>query len=225
MYQPYRKRQNNWKKAVYVMVPVIIIAIGFIAYQNYNVIESVKPQQIAKKITDQASTMSSSSQNYLNQMAQESSSAINTITNTGNQPSVQSAPTNPQAIASEIHNLINQQREQNGLAPLGYDDRLAAIAEAHSQDMASNSYFGHNTPSGVGLAQRYSEGGVTCYGWSGENIAQVPIENEDSIPSKTVNAWMNSPEHRDNILKSAYQNEGIGIAISQPYAIITEDFC
>src|SRR5690348_11052596 len=47
----------------------------------------------------------------------------------------------PNTIAQQIHNLINQQRANSGLYALAWDDNLAQIALAHSNDMMKNNYF------------------------------------------------------------------------------------
>jgi uncharacterized protein YkwD len=61
-----------------------------------------------------------------------------------------------------------------------------------------------------------AEGVVASYNWS----------SADQIAERTVTGWMNSPGHRQNILTSRYQLEGIGVAFSADNKIyITENFC
>jgi len=154
----------------------------------------------------------------------------------------------------KIHDLINQQRDQNGLKPLMFDTRLNLIARSHSDDMASRGYFEHDTPEGLSFSDRYHKAGYSCekqYGATsnsymisegGENIFQnnlydskrwtngyltfVDWNDMDKIASSTVDGWMNSSGHRHNILTPYYDGEGIGVAISTDDKVyITEDFC
>lgn len=152
-------------------------------------------------------------------------------------------------LEKEIHNGINQQRISNGLSSLSYDASLASIARKHSADMARNYYFSHYNLQGLDPTGRGSRDGYSCYKNYGsyyttgiaENIMQNNLydsvtyyngiprydwNSQDEIAQSTVSGWMNSPGHRQNILTSTYDREGIGVAIaSDDKVYITEDFC
>lgn len=125
-------------------------------------------------------------------------------------------------LENSIHQEINNQREQSGLKPLTYDIQVSKIARLHSQDMIDNNYFDHTSPNGVTLQNRFSQ--YPCFP-NGENIAEVTLDNQDSLSEAIVGLWMNSSEHRTNILESIYQSEGIGVYISDNNVMVTEDFC
>ena len=151
-------------------------------------------------------------------------------------------------LEAEIHNLINNERQSYGLAPLEYDTMLAQIARAHSVDMASRNYFSHTNPEGQGPTERAKAADYNCYKNFGtyftdgiaENIFKnslyssvsyyngVPVydwNSQSKIACSTVAGWMNSSGHRENILRSIYDKEGIGVALSSDYAVyITQDF-
>ncbi len=153
-------------------------------------------------------------------------------------------------LEERIHELVNLERARAGLAPLSWDENLSAIALGHSQDMALHEYFGHNGTAGDTPTDRALRSGYNCtkyyadyytYG-IGENLFKNnlydSIEYYDSVPVRydwnsqekiaevTVAGWMNSTEHRDNILQPNYDREGIGIVIAKNDAVyITEDFC
>ncbi|MEN9625998.1 MAG: hypothetical protein RL557_326 [archaeon] len=109
--------------------------------------------------------------------------------------------------------------------------------------MAQNNYFSHENLNGQDPTVRASIKGYECskdygsYYTEGivENIAITPIGNvmgcgsvysNDEIARCTVSGWMESPGHRENILTSTYDIQGIGIAISKDNRIyVTEDFC
>ncbi|NQW22983.1 MAG: CAP domain-containing protein [SAR202 cluster bacterium] len=131
------------------------------------------------------------------------------------------------------------------LGPLAYDQRLADIAQNHSQDMASNDYFAHNNLSGQTPTDRGDTVGYTCrkdYGsyytvGIAENIVQTWLFSSytttsrnymtlDQIAAQAVELWMDSPGHRENILGSEYDREGIGIAVSEQEKVYaTQNFC
>jgi len=142
----------------------------------------------------------------------------------------------------KIHDLVNKQRQNYGLSNLQYDSNLGEIARRHSEDMAVRNYLNHYNPEGQGPTERaiqagypvHKELGGGYYSDSiGENIALTPIGNVEGygdvysmsdIADCTVVDWMNSPGHRQNILTSTYDKEGIGVATSGDKVYITEDF-
>ena len=84
------------------------------------------------------------------------------------------------------------------------DDRLQLTAEGHSQDMAINDYFSHNTPDGTTPWDRIRAQGY-FYSMAGENIAAGYAS-----PESVVQAWMNSDGHRANILNCGFKDIGVG---------------
>jgi uncharacterized protein YkwD len=129
--------------------------------------------------------------------------------------------------------LVNQERARNGEQPLQTNSDLQQAAEGHSQDMIAEDYFEHVTPAGVGPAERVQQTGYipANTAWSiGENIAWAT--SYLATPEAIVTAWINSPEHLENILESKYRDSGIGVlaqvpaslSSGQPGAIYTQDF-
>ena len=141
-------------------------------------------------------------------------------------PIANSAPTDfISQIEQFVHQEINSERAQNGLQALLWDGQLAAVARAHSLDMATHNYFAHDDQSGCSSACRISD---TGYEWQtvGENIY---IESGYEYSAKeaadaTVSAWMQSSGHRANILNGSFTNEGIGVAQIGNAVYVTEDF-
>ena len=152
-------------------------------------------------------------------------------------------------LEEQIHSLINAERQNYGLSPLQYDAELAVIARAHSQDMTINNFFSHNNLEGQDPTDRAKAAGYNCYkdlggGWFSDGIAEniyqnslydgityydgVPVydwNSQSEIAFSTVIGWMNSYGHRQNILSSSYDKEGIGVAISSDDEVyITQDF-
>ncbi|MFA4877488.1 MAG: CAP domain-containing protein [Methanoregula sp.] len=68
----------------------------------------------------------------------------------------------PASLESRIHDLINVQRQQNGLMPLSYDSFLAGIARGHSWDMVTRQFFDHINPDGKNAKARGDAAGYPC---------------------------------------------------------------
>lgn len=100
--------------------------------------------------------------------------------------------------------LINEQRAKNGLDPLTISEELSVKARVKSTDMLQNNYFSHNSPTYGSPFALMKALGIT-YRSAAENIA-MGYKTAEAV----VNAWMNSPSHRANILSSNYTSMGIG---------------
>ncbi|GMF37063.1 unnamed protein product [Phytophthora fragariaefolia] len=90
--------------------------------------------------------------------------------------------------------LVNEQRAANGLSSLCMNSKLLASALRHSEDMAAKDYMAHNGSDGSTMEERITEAGFI---WTavGENVAA----GQETV-SDVMTAWMNSPEHKANIL-------------------------
>ncbi|MBI2611204.1 hypothetical protein HYW54_00470 [Candidatus Gottesmanbacteria bacterium] len=101
--------------------------------------------------------------------------------------------------------LTNQKRQEAGLTSLSVSPTLSAAAAGKAQDMFSQGYWAHIAPDGK-TPWDFITGSGYSYSHAGENLAK---DFNDS--STVVNAWMASPTHRDNILKSEYQEIGFAV--------------
>lgn len=102
----------------------------------------------------------------------------------------------------EVLRLTNEIRSQYGLNELLPDAALAEVGRAHCMDMAARNYFSHSSPEGLSPSDRIHNAGIwpMC---AGENIAAGQIDPQD-----VVTAWMDSPEHRENILEPSFTHMG-----------------
>jgi uncharacterized protein YkwD len=100
--------------------------------------------------------------------------------------------------------LTNKERKERGLKELVWDPTIVPVARAHSEDMFRRSYFSHISPDGKSPFDRMSSGGVQ-YMLAGENLAYAPTVE---IAHKGL---MNSPGHRENILREEFGRIGIGV--------------
>jgi len=106
----------------------------------------------------------------------------------------------------EVIDLVNQERWANGqLPPLKQNSLLANAAETHSRNMAERDFFAHcDLDTGYGPGERITAAGYTFNTWA-ENIAAGY-----GGPAQVMNAWMNSPGHRSNILSGNVRELGTG---------------
>lgn len=105
-----------------------------------------------------------------------------------------------------VINATNQQRQKNGLPPLKENKELDQSAKTKAADMLKNQYFAHESPLGVGVSDLAKNAGYD-YIIIGENLAMGNFSNDSDL----LDAWMNSPGHRDNILNSKYQEIGVSV--------------
>jgi uncharacterized protein YkwD/uncharacterized protein YukE len=104
-------------------------------------------------------------------------------------------------------NITNQMRRQNGnLSALTENTLLDQDAQKKLQDMFARQYFEHVSPSGLGPADQAKAIGYQ-YAIIGENLALGNFKNDASL----LDAWMNSPGHRANILNAKYQDIGVAV--------------
>ncbi len=101
----------------------------------------------------------------------------------------------------------NTARTTEGEQPLELDGRLMEAARLKAEDMFTNQYWAHESPSGTTPWYWFSDVKYN-YSQAGENLAKN-FSSADTV----VSAWLKSPEHRANVLKAAYQN--VGFAVKQ----------
>jgi len=141
-----------------------------------------------------------------------------------------SFPSGTGQLELQMWELINRDRadqsyssETRGRAPaVQWDDRLAAVARMHSEEMARNGYFSHEGADGSSPAHRVSMAGIKWLS-TGENIANC------AGVSEAESLFMNEPKfqqnHRWNILNANYTHVGVGIARARDGSLyITQEF-
>jgi uncharacterized protein YkwD len=117
--------------------------------------------------------------------------------------------------------LVNQDRAANGSATLAWSGSLARVAQYRAQDMLNRNYFSHYDPATGQLAfvQLLHLWGIP-YSTAGENIAWSTNPSMAGINTM----FMNSPEHRANILNGGYHRMGVGVAGNGAKTMVVEVF-
>jgi uncharacterized protein YkwD len=107
------------------------------------------------------------------------------------------------SLEEKLFVLLNVARAEAHAAPVRSDDDLAAVARGHSRDMAEHGFFGHVSPTTGTPDDRVRRGHLTGLAAWGENVVLA------NGPQEAHNALMDSPGHRDNMLRPEYTHVGI----------------
>lgn len=145
-------------------------------------------------------------------------------------PNVPAAPNDKiNAISQLIQRGINHERALNNLPTLTFDGKLVEIAQARSNDMIRRAYFSHDDPQQGSVAfQDLIRNRQYQYLYAGENIAEIKNQGTlvpsaltvysrygaSEIADQFVVGWINSREHRDNILNPHFTKTGIALGVS-----------
>ncbi|MBE4909918.1 LysM peptidoglycan-binding domain-containing protein [Bacillus luteolus] len=110
----------------------------------------------------------------------------------------------PSTFENQVATLVNQERAKHGLKPLQHRADVKNVAQKKAEDLINSNYFSHTSPNYGSPFQMLKTFGIN-YQAAGENIAKG-----QKTPQEVMNAWMNSPGHRANILKPEYDTIGVG---------------
>jgi uncharacterized protein YkwD len=129
-----------------------------------------------------------------------------------------------------ILELVNENRRKEKratLKDLSWDETLQSTARNHSDDMLVHRFFDHVNPDGLAPADRIALAYRQLVGLTGENIwtasGYTSVEAR-KIAQQIVSSWMESPKHRENILRPEYTNLGVGVSIKGGELRATQNF-
>jgi uncharacterized protein YkwD len=124
---------------------------------------------------------------------------------------------NLELVRAAVLCLHNRERARHGLPRLRENPLLRRAAERHTDDMVSERFFDHTSPSGSTMVERIRRTGYTkrARSWAlGENIAWG--SGSLATAAQIHRSWMKSPGHRANILQRSFREIGIGIESGLP---------
>ena len=114
--------------------------------------------------------------------------------------------TTPQSgTAAQVLSLVNAERTKAGLKPLTASPTAQKAAQVRAGEIVRS--FAHTRPNGSSFSSALTEAGVSYRG-AGENIAYG-----QPTAQAVMQAWMNSPGHRANILNAKYTHLGVGYTV------------
>lgn len=120
------------------------------------------------------------------------------------EPSGSTGTSDKASFASQVVELVNQERAKAGLKPLTVHAKLTTMALDKAKDMNNNNYFSHTSPTYGSPFDMMKSYGIS-FGYAGENIAKG-----QRSPQEVMEAWMNSQGHRENILSPNFTMIGVG---------------
>lgn len=100
----------------------------------------------------------------------------------------------------------NIKRIEDNIPPLTESLKLNEVARLRLEDMFTNQYFDHVSPSGVGVSEVSTSAGYDFIA-VGENLALGGFGADEDV----VQAWMDSPGHRSNMLARRYLEVGVAV--------------
>lgn len=143
---------------------------------------------VAAVVHEKASLLGKTASRVVRQATPGTDTAISTITD------------------AQVLAYTNIERSKAGLPLLAGDATLVGIAQKKARDMIDRDYFAHESPDGKTIGDLAKAVGYD-YLSVGENLALGDFADAE----KLVDAWMNSPGHRANILSSVYTQIGIAV--------------
>jgi uncharacterized protein YkwD len=114
---------------------------------------------------------------------------------------------NPGMSIDGVLKYTNIQRQANGLKPLILNTKLSNSALAKVEDMFALQYFEHISPTGKSASDL-----VRAEGYDFQSVGENLALGDFGTDKKLVEAWMNSPLHRKNILNPKFTEIGLAVA-------------
>ncbi|MFF5846191.1 CAP domain-containing protein [Streptomyces massasporeus] len=140
-----------------------------------------------------------------------------TATKAPKKPSASAALSGESSAAAQVLSLVNEERAKVGCSPVAANSALQSLAQNYSEDMAARGFFDHTDPDGSTPWDRAEQAGISNLG--GENIARGQAD-----AAAVMDAWMNSPGHRANILNCDFKTLGVGVELGSGGPWWTQNF-
>jgi len=110
---------------------------------------------------------------------------------------------------AQLFSRVNEVRADHSLIALRGSSELAAVARGHAEDMVRRGYFAHESPEGKNALDRAKAAGLSGFALLAENIGASSVGG-DRIEA-IVDAWMQSHDHRENVLNPAFNTAGVAV--------------
>jgi uncharacterized protein YkwD len=121
---------------------------------------------------------------------------------------------NRSKVSRAIRCLITQERTSRGLRALRPQAGLRIAARRYATTLVRRGEFDHVIPGVPDLTGRLRAAGYRTFVTAGENLAWA--EGEIATARTVVQGWLDSPPHKENMLRAAYREVGIGVALGTP---------
>lgn len=105
----------------------------------------------------------------------------------------------------QLFRSVNTERAKNNAPPLRLSSRLSLAAELKAENMLQQNYWAHFAPDGTTPWDFINQTNYR-YEFAGENLAKNFLFSQN-----VVDAWMDSPSHRENLLRTDFTEVGYAI--------------
>ncbi len=146
---------------------------------------------------------------------------------------------NETELNSLTYDNLNEERRERGLDELEKREDIEEISEYKTKRMINENYISHEAPDGEEVKDRFDRFNVNCH-MVGENLAQtyynknvnvdydgtIKYTSMEELSTGITKQFMNSPDHKDNLLDEQWESHGINIQVtSQDEVYVTHKFC
>lgn len=161
--------------------------------------------------------------------APENPAAAVSNTSTASPTITETSPTLDETRAEEqVLQRVNDIRRDRELQTLQKYPQLTRLATTHTENMVEHDYYSHESPSGAPFHERAKKYAPHCSSPT-ENIHRAPLSTEvriygseqvvntrsvDGLATYLVQGWLNSPEHRENLLAADINGADVSIRVS-----------
>lgn len=129
------------------------------------------------------------------------------------------------SVEGLILERVNEERRRRGLSPVKPEPQLSKIARRHSKDMIVRNFFSHVNPDALAPTDRIFRQHRRLIGLGGENIWTGNFRTDpEALGKRIMDGWMNSPGHRENILRSSFTHLGVGVVRQDSVVMATQNF-
>ncbi len=210
---------NRWLGGVLsagngILIATFILLVLMALPLRGSIRQDISDSYVGSRLIAAAEKFAAPITNSVNDAAKNALRFITVQPNSGERIALDVAPETSQLAVDEASetamiDLVNKEREAQGLRPLMFDARLREVARAHSRDMFERRYFSHFDPEGNDAGDRLDRAGIDFL-YAGENLAYAPDV------SSAHDGLMKSDGHRANILQENFGRIGIGVITAGP---------
>ncbi|HKY51684.1 MAG TPA: CvpA family protein [Candidatus Limnocylindria bacterium] len=197
-----------------LFVIAIVLAALVVSPVSSDVKATVESSRIARALIDQISALQPTLAKLSGQLGGETVPLF--VTRLGeDQSETLDLPSDLRLTADmvaerQMLELVNEERTAAGLRPLAWDESLVPVARQHSEEMFRLKYFSHQSPVSGSPFDRLRTAGIR-YTRAGENLAYA-----QSV-AVAHRGLMQSPGHRENILRPEFTQMAVGVISAGPY--------
>lgn len=216
----------GFSTVIAIILVAILIVFTILYASNISLIENLLGGELVTEVVTKETTTTTTTSTTTTTTTSTTTTTVPTTTTT-----TTTLPVNETIawLENKVHNLINAEREADGLQNLTWNPYIASTARKHSADMSENDYFDHTNFQGLNVSQRLKADDIYYWNLSAENILRDSLvkyyvldffgnvlrteyKDLESFAKETVGGWMNSTGHRENIMNPKLNEAGVGIA-------------